>query len=210
VIAGVMTAPPTSCRGSSQEDAIASSADVVQLCLWSLNPAIAFRDLARGAHSLVLTSGTLAPMDTFASEVGSHTHPTLCVACEIPPLPPSCRCSLLSLLWTLIDSGYGMSSGDCSAAHASIQGPHDSPVCRGSWACRSLSCWRRRTSSTWTRKCGRAPSARAPTASRSSCAPCFYRGHKDIAYAVVDGSAEQPRAHWPGPERINTRALMQC
>ena len=59
------------CRGGSQEeDAAARSADVVQVCLWSLNPAIAFRDLARGAHSLVLTSGTLAPMDTFASEVG--------------------------------------------------------------------------------------------------------------------------------------------
>ena len=57
-------------RGSSQdEDATPRSAEVVQLCLWSLNPAIAFRDLARGAHSLVLTSGTLAPMDTFASEV---------------------------------------------------------------------------------------------------------------------------------------------
>ncbi len=39
------------------------------MCLWTLNPAIAFRNLAQRAHSLILTSGTLAPMDTFASEV---------------------------------------------------------------------------------------------------------------------------------------------
>jgi len=77
------------CRGSSQEDAVASSADVVQLCLWSLNPAIAFRDLARGAHSLVLTSGTLAPMDTFASEVGCQSNPTPSDVSKQTPPPPA-------------------------------------------------------------------------------------------------------------------------
>ena len=40
-----------------------------QLCLWALNPALAFRDVAAAARSVVLTSGTLAPMASFASEV---------------------------------------------------------------------------------------------------------------------------------------------
>lgn len=37
--------------------------------LWCLNPAIAFWELNTKAHSIILTSGTLAPLDTFASEV---------------------------------------------------------------------------------------------------------------------------------------------
>ena len=104
-------------RGSSQEDVTSSSADTVQLCLWSLNPAIAFRDLARGAHSLVLTSGTLAPMDTFASEVGSRL--------DLPH--PACRqrtastsrhliTAPCSAIWRVAAtlSGCGMSVGHCS------------------------------------------------------------------------------------------------
>ena len=92
------------CRRDSQEDdAAPRSAEVVQLCLWSLNPAMAFRDLARGAHSLILTAGTLAPMDTFASEVGRHAvvanrkaldneHQRACaVSCQLgPSTPHSC------------------------------------------------------------------------------------------------------------------------
>jgi Fanconi anemia group J protein len=56
-------------RDSQGEGATPPSSEVVQMCLWTLNPAIAFRNLAQRAHSLILTSGTLAPMDTFASEV---------------------------------------------------------------------------------------------------------------------------------------------
>ena len=47
-----------------------------RLCLWCLNPAVAFRGLAAAAHSVVLTSGTLAPLEGFASEVG-----VVCVGC---------------------------------------------------------------------------------------------------------------------------------
>lgn len=39
-------------------------------CLWSMNPAVAFKPVADAAHSVVLTSGTLAPLEGFASEVG--------------------------------------------------------------------------------------------------------------------------------------------
>ena len=40
--------------------------------LWALNPALAFNDLAGegGARAVVLTSGTLSPLSSFASELG--------------------------------------------------------------------------------------------------------------------------------------------
>ena len=34
-----------------------------------MNPAVAFKPVAGAAHSVVLTSGTLAPLEGFASEV---------------------------------------------------------------------------------------------------------------------------------------------
>ena len=47
----------------------------VTLSLWALNPALAFADLTGPgpgtARSVVLTSGTLAPLDSFASELGA-------------------------------------------------------------------------------------------------------------------------------------------
>lgn len=42
---------------------------VTNLCLWALNPALAFREVTAAARCMVLTSGTLAPMESFASEV---------------------------------------------------------------------------------------------------------------------------------------------
>jgi len=42
------------------------------LSLWCLNPAVAFRKLERSTHSIILTSGTLSPMDSFASELGTE------------------------------------------------------------------------------------------------------------------------------------------
>ncbi|KAL4529286.1 hypothetical protein Ndes2526A_g04083 [Nannochloris sp. 'desiccata'] len=39
--------------------------------LWCLNPAVAFRKLEKSTHSIILTSGTLSPMDSFASELGT-------------------------------------------------------------------------------------------------------------------------------------------
>ncbi|GJP39677.1 hypothetical protein CLOM_g24025 [Closterium sp. NIES-68] len=38
--------------------------------LWCLNPAVAFRPVAAACRSIVLTSGTLSPTDSFASELG--------------------------------------------------------------------------------------------------------------------------------------------
>jgi Rad3-related DNA helicase len=46
---------------------------VVKLALWCLNPAVAFAALSAESHSVVLTSGTLSPMTSFASEVSCST-----------------------------------------------------------------------------------------------------------------------------------------
>ncbi|XP_042298181.1 Fanconi anemia group J protein [Sceloporus undulatus] len=40
------------------------------LNFWCLNPAVAFSDLSSNVRSIVLTSGTLSPMDSFSSELG--------------------------------------------------------------------------------------------------------------------------------------------
>lgn len=42
-----------------------------KLCIWCLNPAVAFSDLTRDCHSILLASGTLSPMGSFASELGA-------------------------------------------------------------------------------------------------------------------------------------------
>ncbi len=36
-----------------------------------MNPGVAFRALAAGCHSVVLTSGTLSPLASYASELGT-------------------------------------------------------------------------------------------------------------------------------------------
>ena len=50
---------------------------VVEFSLWCLNPAVVFTPLSFGAHSVILTSGTLSPLDTFASELGTEFKQTL-------------------------------------------------------------------------------------------------------------------------------------
>jgi fanconi anemia group J protein len=42
----------------------------VQFSLWCLNPGCIFRELGEQARSVLVTSGTLAPMTSFASELG--------------------------------------------------------------------------------------------------------------------------------------------
>lgn len=42
----------------------------VQASLWALSPAVAVAEVAETTHSLILTSGTLAPMESFGSELG--------------------------------------------------------------------------------------------------------------------------------------------
>lgn len=43
---------------------------ICTLSLWCLNPAVAFRQVAAHTRSVILTSGTLAPLESFASELG--------------------------------------------------------------------------------------------------------------------------------------------
>ncbi|KAG7398901.1 Fanconi anemia group J protein [Phytophthora boehmeriae] len=42
----------------------------LKMCIWCLNAAVAFSDIANEARSVILTSGTLSPMDSFAGELG--------------------------------------------------------------------------------------------------------------------------------------------
>lgn len=67
-------------RSVEDDDERSVSGWVVQLCLWSLNPAVAFKELTDKARCVVLTSGTLAPTESFASEVGLQ--PVVAVAIE--------------------------------------------------------------------------------------------------------------------------------
>jgi hypothetical protein len=63
---------PTGCKAISYShcrDAEVQSSEVVKLALWCLNPAVAFAALSAESHSVILTSGTLSPMASFASEV---------------------------------------------------------------------------------------------------------------------------------------------
>ncbi|KAI8089536.1 helicase C-terminal domain-containing protein [Halteromyces radiatus] len=41
-----------------------------KFALWCLNPAVVFKELAKDAHSIILTSGTLSPIHTFEAELG--------------------------------------------------------------------------------------------------------------------------------------------
>jgi len=43
----------------------------VTLSLWCLNPSIAFKQVSSKSHSVILTSGTLSPLDSFSSELGT-------------------------------------------------------------------------------------------------------------------------------------------
>ena len=56
----------------SDEPIEGSASEFVRfLSLWCLNPAVAFRQVAQHSHSVILTSGTLAPLDSFSSELGT-------------------------------------------------------------------------------------------------------------------------------------------
>ena len=45
---------------------------VVSLGFWCFNPALTFRKMAEQTRSVVLTSGTLAPLNTFSSELATE------------------------------------------------------------------------------------------------------------------------------------------
>ncbi|XP_015884086.1 uncharacterized protein LOC107419791 [Ziziphus jujuba] len=47
------------------------------LSLWCLNPSVVFRDIAELSFSVILTSGTLSPMNSFSSELGIHFETSL-------------------------------------------------------------------------------------------------------------------------------------
>lgn len=56
--------------------------EVVRLALWCLNPAVAFAALSAESHSVILTSGTLSPMASFASEACCNCCPASQYKCR--------------------------------------------------------------------------------------------------------------------------------
>lgn len=61
-------------RRGAFEAAPSSSRWGLALCLWCLNPAVVFRSLSEVARSVLLTSGTLSPLDSFSGELGLNFH----------------------------------------------------------------------------------------------------------------------------------------
>jgi Fanconi anemia group J protein len=55
---------------SGADDGPLSPDFVVTFCLWCMSPAVAFRQIAGATRSVILTSGTLSPLESFASELG--------------------------------------------------------------------------------------------------------------------------------------------
>jgi Fanconi anemia group J protein len=47
------------------------------IAFWCLNPEVVFREIAESAKAVILTSGTLSPMETFSSELGVRFDHTL-------------------------------------------------------------------------------------------------------------------------------------
>jgi Fanconi anemia group J protein len=77
------------------------------LCLWCLNPAVVFKSLSEVARSVLLTSGTLSPLDSFSGELGLNFHIKLeaphvvdmhrqvgsrSTSCDSTPAVPACVC----------------------------------------------------------------------------------------------------------------------
>jgi Rad3-related DNA helicase len=42
-----------------------------QLCIWCLHASVGFSDISEQCHSVILASGTLSPLDSFAGELGA-------------------------------------------------------------------------------------------------------------------------------------------
>ncbi|XP_020079975.1 Fanconi anemia group J protein homolog [Ananas comosus] len=80
------------------------------MSLWCLNPAVVFRDIANLSLSVILTSGTLSPMGSFASELGVQFETCM----EAPHV-----IDVQSQLWAaVVSSGPGNSHLNASYKHA--------------------------------------------------------------------------------------------
>ncbi|URD78260.1 DEXDc2 [Musa troglodytarum] len=67
---------------------------ICKLSLWCLNPAVVFKEIANLSLSVILTSGTLAPMGSFASELGVQFEACMEAPHVIDVESQVCPCSL--------------------------------------------------------------------------------------------------------------------
>ncbi|GHP11385.1 hypothetical protein PPROV_001011300 [Pycnococcus provasolii] len=63
----------------------ASQPPVLSMCLWCLSPSVAFTQVSGDAHAVLLASGTLAPLGSFASELGATFLRTVEANHVVPP-----------------------------------------------------------------------------------------------------------------------------
>jgi hypothetical protein len=81
-------------RGSSHSDQ--KTEKKLKLCIWCLTGAVAFASLLEQAHSVLLTSGTLSPLDSFAVELGLDPPPIRLEAGHVVDLSSQVIFALLS------------------------------------------------------------------------------------------------------------------
>ena len=103
-------------RARGQASSQAGPAWEVQFCLWCLDPAVAFRLVSGKARSVLLTSGTLSPLDSFASELGTPFQLSL----EAPHVV-----DMEKRLWAATVPAVGASAVNASFKHANTFGFQD-------------------------------------------------------------------------------------
>ena len=97
------TASPSTracCRSRFVRQDASSGKPCVQLSMWCMNPGCSFKDIGQKARSVIVTSGTLSPMISFASELGIPFPGTPLTTGHVVPqdqvrfCPMQCQCSL--------------------------------------------------------------------------------------------------------------------
>lgn len=97
---------------------------------------VAFKPVADAAHSVVLTSGTLAPLEGFASEVRRSSGPALAGGTlrHLPPLALSC-CPSRRLLPVRLRAVSVCAARLVGACLATCTLPCSLPCCPSTWPC---------------------------------------------------------------------------
>lgn len=107
------------CRGGFRRGADAKDEPEdpwqVQLSLWCLNPACIFREIGEQARSVILTSGTLSPMTSFASELGIPFAWPL----EAPHVVPQTNVRAAAQTQTIV---FSSDCASCAFGTVSVQG----------------------------------------------------------------------------------------
>jgi Fanconi anemia group J protein len=89
-----------------------SDAKSDQLLILCLNPGVVFSPVAQASHSLILSSGTLSPLDSFASELGAPFDIQVSANHVIDP------CQMCPMVLPALESGFRFSSAHSQLANS--------------------------------------------------------------------------------------------